>query len=228
MREPGTKDTLKLHFPWSFHILEVIAAATAREEHPMEVNTAEFQEIYDQFHPRILRYMKRMVGETEAEDLAQEVFAKVASSLASFRHESQLSTWIYRIATNSALDNLRSLLKAPTVGLAETEEDIPNQSVWTGEEEPTPESQVYRNEMNDCIRGFVVKFPQNYRAVLLLGEFEGLKNEQVADILDLSLDTVKIRLHRARQRLKEELAANCGPEWVDGNEFLPELRRTKI
>src|SRR5512147_842987 len=100
----------------------------------MEVDTAEFREIYDQFHPRILRYMERMVGESEAEDLAQEVFAKVASSLASFRHESQLSTWIYRIATNSALDNLRSLPKALIVELAEAEEDIPNQSMWTGED----------------------------------------------------------------------------------------------
>jgi DNA-directed RNA polymerase specialized sigma24 family protein len=60
--------------------------------------------------------------------------------------------------------------------------------------------------------------------VLLLAEFEGLKNEQVAEILDLTLDTVKTRLHRARERLRAELAANCGPEWVEGNEFLPELK----
>jgi RNA polymerase sigma-70 factor (ECF subfamily) len=96
--------------------------------------------------------------------------------------------------------------------------------LWTGENEPAVESQVYRNEMNDCIRGFIARLPENYRMVLLLGEFEGLKNEQIADILDLTLDTVKIRLHRARERLKAELAANCGPEWVEDNEFLPELK----
>jgi RNA polymerase sigma-70 factor (ECF subfamily) len=78
--------------------------------------------------------------------------------------------------------------------------------------------------MNDCIRGFIARLPENYRMVLVLGEFEGLKNEQIADILGLTLDTVKIRLYRARQRLKAELAANCGPEWVEGNEFLPELK----
>ena len=190
----------------------------------MEANHPEFHEIYDQFHPKILRYLARMVDESEAEDLTQEVFAKVARSLASFRGESQLSTWLYRIATNAALDRLRGLPKAPTVQLAEEAEDIPDKNVWTGENEPAVESQVYRNEMNDCIRGFIAGLPENYRMVLLLGEFEGLRNEQIADILDLTLDTVKIRLHRARERLKAELAANCGPEWVEGNEFLPELR----
>jgi len=191
----------------------------------MEANNAEFREIYEQFRPRILRYMERLAGESEAEDLAQEAFAKVANSLASFRGKSQLSTWIYRIATNTALDRLRRMPKAPTVQLAE--EDIPNESVWTGVDERTPESQVYRNEMSACIRGFIATLPENYRMVLLLGEFEGLKNEEVAEILDLSQATVKIRLHRARQRLKEELAANCGPEWVEGNEFLPNIGRTE-
>jgi RNA polymerase sigma-70 factor (ECF subfamily) len=190
----------------------------------MDANHPEFHDIYDQFHVRILRYMARMVDESEAEDLTQEVFAKVASSLASFRGESQLSTWLYRIATNAALDRLRGLPKAPNVQLAEEAEDIPDQNLWTGENEPAVESQVYRNEMNDCIRGFIARLPENYRMVLLLGEFEGLKNDQIADILDLTLDTVKIRLHRARERLKAELAANCGPEWVEDNEFLPELK----
>ena len=68
------------------------------------------------------------------------------------------------------------------------------------------------------------RLPENYRMVLMLGEFAGLKNEQIAEILELTIDTVKIRLHRGRERLKAELSANCGPEWVEGNEFLPELK----
>lgn len=190
----------------------------------MQANAAGFQQLYDEFQPRILRYLERMVGEDEAEDLAQEVFAKVASSLKGFRGDSQLSTWLYRVATNAALDRLRGLPKAPTVQLEEAEEAIPDGNVWTGEPVPAVESQVYRGEMNDCIRSFIARLPENYRTVLLLADFEGLKNEQIADILDLTLDTVKIRLHRARQRLKVEFAANCGPEWIEGNEFLPELK----
>ena len=74
----------------------------------MDAGPPEFRDIYEQFYPKILRYMARMVDESEAEDLTQEVFGRVAGSLAAFRGESQLSTWIYRIATNAALDRLGS------------------------------------------------------------------------------------------------------------------------
>jgi RNA polymerase sigma-70 factor (ECF subfamily) len=68
----------------------------------------EFQNIYDAFRPRILAYLARMVGKHEAEDLTQEVFIRVSLGLKDFRGASKLSTWIYRIATNAALDHLRS------------------------------------------------------------------------------------------------------------------------
>src|SRR4030067_455452 len=67
----------------------------------------EFEAIYVRYHPKIVRYLARFVGWHEAEDLSQEVFVKVGRSLASFRGESRISTWIYRIATNAALDRLR-------------------------------------------------------------------------------------------------------------------------
>jgi RNA polymerase sigma-70 factor (ECF subfamily) len=59
-----------------------------------------------------------------------------------------------------------------------------------------------------------------------LSEFEGLSNGEIAEVLDITLDTVKIRLHRGRERLKEELAANCDSYWVEDNEFIPELKLT--
>jgi len=68
----------------------------------------KLEEIYDTFKPKILRYLKRLVGEHEAEDLTQEVFTKIGEALKDFRGDSQISTWIYRIATNAALDRLRS------------------------------------------------------------------------------------------------------------------------
>jgi RNA polymerase sigma-70 factor (ECF subfamily) len=69
--------------------------------------------------------------------------------------------------------------------------------------------------MNDCIRGYIEKLPGDYRAVLALSEYEGLKNNEIADILGITLDTVKIRLHRARAKLKEELESNCELYWVE-------------
>jgi RNA polymerase sigma-70 factor (ECF subfamily) len=77
--------------------------------------------------------------------------------------------------------------------------------------------------MNDCIRDFVARLPENYRAVLVLSEFEGLKNAEISEILGITLDTVKIRLHRARKRLKEELETHCDPYWLVENEFAPDL-----
>ena len=83
---------------------------------PMKDRQPDFHEIHREFRPRVLRYLARMVGEAEAEDLTQEVFAKVAHALRGFRGESSLSTWIYRIATNTALDTMKKTLFRQTVG----------------------------------------------------------------------------------------------------------------
>jgi RNA polymerase sigma-70 factor (ECF subfamily) len=190
----------------------------------MPADLADFRELHDEFRPRILRYIAGMLGEAEAEDVTQEVFARAARALDRFRGESELSTWLYRIATNAALDRLRQLPREVTSPLDEAQEAAPQANVWTGECEPGVEAQVYRSEMNECIRGFIGRLSDDHRTVLLLSEFEGLGNRQIADILELTLETVKIRLHRARQRLKAELSAHCGPEWVEDNEFLPELK----
>jgi RNA polymerase sigma-70 factor (ECF subfamily) len=197
----------------------------------MEASEAEFQEIYAVFQPKILRYMARMVGENEAEDLTQEVFIKIGAVLGTFRGEASLSTWIYRIATNTALDKLRSpsfqraTLNSLDQQSSTCEPEIDDKNVWTGEKTPLVEHQIFRKEMNDCIQGLIENLPEDYRTVLILNEFEGLKNREIAEILGISLATVKIRLHRALERLKNELRANCDSYWVENNEFLPELKK---
>jgi RNA polymerase sigma-70 factor (ECF subfamily) len=197
----------------------------------MDASEAEFQEIYAVFQPKILRYMARMVGENEAEDLTQEVFIKIGAVLGTFRGEASLSTWIYRIATNTALDKLRSpsfqraTLNSLDQQSSTCEPEIDDKNVWTGEKTPLVEHQIFRKEMNDCIQGLIENLPEDYRTVLILNEFEGLKNREIAEILGISLATVKIRLHRALERLKNELRANCDSYWVENNEFLPELKK---
>lgn len=198
----------------------------------MNVSETEFQELYAAFQPKILRYLTRMVGESEAEDLTQEVFIKISPALERFRREASLSTWIYRIATNTALDRLRSpsfqrttLHSLDQKGPA-CEPEIDDKNVWTGEKTPPVEHQIFRKEMNDCVQGFIEKLPEGYRTVLILNEFEGLRNKEIAEILGISLATVKIRLHRARERLKKELMENCDSYWVENNGFLPELKRS--
>ncbi|MFC1614834.1 sigma-70 family RNA polymerase sigma factor [Gemmatimonadota bacterium] len=74
---------------------------------------------------------------------------------------------------------------------------------------PSAEQPMIKMEMNQCIRDFIEKLPESYKSVVVLSELEGLKNREIADILGVSVDTVKIRLHRARAKLKKELESHC-------------------
>jgi RNA polymerase sigma-70 factor (ECF subfamily) len=190
------------------------------------MNNLEFPNIYEAFRPKILRYLTRLIGEAEAEDLTQEVLIKVSDALPNFRGESQLSTWIYRIATHTALDRLRSPSYKRVIQNCSPgpEVEVDDRNAWTGAKTPLVEPQVFRKEMNECIQGFIQKLPENYRVVLVLSEFEGLKDSEIAETLGISSGAVKIRLHRAKERLKEELGSKCESYWVEENEFLPELK----
>jgi RNA polymerase sigma-70 factor, ECF subfamily len=200
----------------------------------MDESKLDFHDIYASYLPKILRYVTHMVGELDAEDLTQEIFVKVSQSLSDFRGEAKLSTWLYRIATNAALDRLRSptykhaaqLREAEAQG-GEVETEVDDRNIWTGEKVPVLEWQVVRKEMSECLQGYIQKLPESYRTVLALSEFEGLSNREVADILGVSLGTMKIRLHRAREKLKKDLIENCDSYWIEGNEFIPDLRRIK-
>jgi RNA polymerase sigma-70 factor (ECF subfamily) len=191
----------------------------------------EFQDIYDAFNERIRRYLARLIGAADSEDLVQEVFLKVHAALGNFRGDSSLSTWIYRIATNAAMDHLRKsppLRPEPAGGEASDDEIGPGEEEHGAERVPSLDTQVIRKEMNECIRGIVDGLPENYRAVLVLSDIEGFANKEIADVLGLSMETVKIRLHRARTRLKEELKHHCNFYRDDRNELACDRKPTPL
>jgi RNA polymerase sigma-70 factor (ECF subfamily) len=180
----------------------------------MANNELKFQDVYKEFHQRISSYLGRMVGKNEAEDLTQEVFMKINRGLGEFQGQSSISTWIYRIATNAALDRIKSRgfrESRDNVSLRAVSErgDNDDSGVLVDETSLSAEREAVRNEMNECIREFVDRLPADYRTVIILSEIKDLKNQEIADILGLSLDAVKIRLHRARARLKAEFEAGC-------------------
>ena len=171
----------------------------------------EFDEIYEELQPKIRNYLSRLLGDQEAEDSVQEVFAKVSRSLDSFKGQSKVSTWVYRIATNTAIDKLRTPAYKHASGHTSLE-DTPGAGNITSAITPNDtltDQKVIRKEMSECVREYVDRLPPDYRAVLILSELEGFKNRKIADILDISLENVKVRLHRARLRLKEELDDGC-------------------
>jgi RNA polymerase sigma-70 factor (ECF subfamily) len=180
----------------------------------MKRQELEFQDVYKEFHGKIHRYLQQMVGPNEAEDVTQEVFLKVDKGLAEFQGRSELSTWVYRIATHAALDRLRSRAGQESrtkIRLDEGTDESQGADAGVRVEDIclSAEREAIRNEMNECIREFVDRLPENYRTVVILSELKDLKDQEVAEILGISLEAAKIRLHRARVRLKAELEAGC-------------------
>lgn len=197
----------------------------------MKSNELEFNRIFKEYQPKILQYLTRLAGRYEAEDLSQEVFIKVESGLKNFRGESKLSTWIYRIATNTAVDRMRNPSfkykvneGIPSEPVQKNEINTEDKDLFTGESAESTDQQYVRKEMNSCIRNFIENLPENYKAVVILSELEEFKNNEIAGILHLTLDTVKIRLHRARAQLRKKLEGNCSFYRNEQNEFSCDLK----
>jgi len=185
----------------------------------MEIEELDFQKLYTEFHPRILRYLVGLVGEFEAEDLTQEVFIRINRALSTFRGEARISTWIYRIATNAAFDRLRQSSYQDTAQQKHTEDadfnDLVDQDQWTSEPSPSIEQSLHFKQRAECYCNFIESLPENYRLVVALSQLEDFTAKEIAEILGLGVDVVKIRLHRGRSKLLEELKSRCKPEdWL--------------
>jgi RNA polymerase sigma-70 factor (ECF subfamily) len=183
----------------------------------MDTIGLEFQVVYNEYHRRILRYLTNLVGENEAEDLTQEVFVKVSKSLDNFRGDSKFSTWLYRIATNTAIDKMRlhSFQQNAEMSMSDDLDEIEEQASWTDEETLSSEQFIMKKEMVQCFIDYVKNLPVNYRSIVVLSELEGLTNNEIAEILGLSLNVVKIRLHRGKTKLIQELKSHCkADDWL--------------
>ena len=194
----------------------------------MDSNSITFDAVYRDYYLRIKRYLARLIVLDDAEDVAQEVFLKVSKSLDGFRGESSVSTWVYRIATNAAMDRVRSPTYRARFSSAQVEEVCKTgETVLAVEGRVTSaEEDAIRSQMSGCVQDLMAQLPESYRAVLVLSETEGMKNGEIADVLGVSLETVKIRLHRARARLKNILEANCSFYHDPCNTLLCDFKRT--
>jgi len=175
------------------------------------VTKCEFLDIYNEYYQKIVQYLSRIVGPNDAEDVAQVVFDKISRNLGEFKGKSKLSTWIYRIATNTAIDRFR------LTSYKQTLESTPfkdtsgpdNRNAHSTFGPPAADQTVIRKEMSECVDQYIDNLPLNYKAILVLSELKGLSNREIADIMEISIDNVKIRLHRARAKLRETLGEGC-------------------
>jgi RNA polymerase sigma-70 factor (ECF subfamily) len=163
-----------------------------------------FEELVRRYQRPIAAYVYRMVGDYDAAlDLTQEVFIKVYNSLGRYRSEFKFSTWIYKIAHNAAIDHLRRH-NAREQTLSSS--DAPERSeVVLESRRLTPEQESERKERCSEIETVVQLLPHAYRELIVLRHSHDLSYDEIAEVTGLPLGTVKNRLFRAREAMREEL-----------------------
>jgi RNA polymerase sigma-70 factor (ECF subfamily) len=162
-----------------------------------------FEELVRRYQRPIAAYVYRMVGNYDAAlDLTQEVFIKVYASLARYRSEYKFSTWIYKIAHNAAVDHLRRYSAREQSLTGEVEGYAYELPLECGK--PTPEQESERRERRAEIEAVVDQLPRAYRELVVLRHSHDLSYDEIAEVTGLPLGTVKNRLFRAREVMREQ------------------------
>jgi RNA polymerase sigma-70 factor (ECF subfamily) len=170
-----------------------------------------YRELVRRYERPIFALLYRMVRDRElAEDLAQETFVKALNAIESYRPEFKFSSWIFKIANNAAIDHLRRR-ELDTLSLdgsphAETPEAMQATALQIGARQESPLDAVEARELGGAIEAAIGRLRPEYRSCILLRHVEGRAYEEIAEILDLPLGTVKTYIHRARNELRLALA----------------------
>jgi len=177
-------------------------------------NEAAFEQVVRQYGGRLLAVARRIVGtEEEARDVVQDAFLNAFRSLDRFEGNAKLSTWLHRIAVNAALMKLRTRKRKPEQSietlLPAFLDDGHHEERFQSWEEPVDQA-LERAETRALVRRQIDALPESYRTVLVLRDIEGLDTEETANMLGLTVNATKIRLHRARQALRTLLAPHFG------------------
>jgi len=164
----------------------------------MGEESINFDELVLEHKDKVFNLCYRFLGNyEEADDCAQETFVKVYRSLKDFRRESSVSTWIYRIAVNTCKNRVASAQYRRSRNMAQLDE--------VGDEKLSPATEADRREKGELIQEAIDSLPPDQKSVVILRDIEGLSYEGVAEATGLNLGTVKSKLARARQALREKL-----------------------
>lgn len=176
-------------------------------------NDLSFSGVFEQYRQPIRRYVMTLVRDTsEADDITQETFLRAYRSLSALQEQAKLSPWLYRIATNICYDRFRQASTRPrcqSVDEVAGAANGPSQAEWADQNSPRLDRAIEQKQMSACVQEYLENLSDSYRAAILLHDVEGLSNPEIAEMLGCSLATVKIRLHRARTRLKAALDRAC-------------------
>ncbi|MEN8697830.1 RNA polymerase sigma factor SigW [Bacillus infantis] len=165
-----------------------------------------FGEIVEIYKDKVFQLCFRMLGNRhEAEDIAQEAFLRAYINIQSFNIDLKFSTWLYRIATNLCIDRIRK--KKPDYFLDAEVAGTDGLTMYSQIAADTrlPEEDVESLELQETIQNEISKLPEKYRSVIVLKYIEELSLNEISEIMDLPLGTVKTRIHRGREALRKQL-----------------------
>jgi RNA polymerase sigma-70 factor (ECF subfamily) len=184
---------------------EVVERASAGSE-------SAYRELVRRYQRPVFSLIYRMVRDRElAEDLTQETFVKVLNAIDRYRPEYKFSSWIFKIANNAAIDHLRRR-ELDTLSLdggpdATTPDQVQATSLQLGDATESPLDELEARELGTQIERAIGALRPEYRSCIIMRHIEGRPYDEIADVLDLPLGTVKTYIHRARAELRESLGS---------------------
>jgi RNA polymerase sigma-70 factor, ECF subfamily len=167
-------------------------------------------DLFASYHDKIRRYILSMVNDpADAEDLTQDVFVQVHRKLDTVRDPDAVVSWLYRIATHVCYDRFRSSSRRPRTERIAVDGADGTNGLGDIADQLRLDRALEQAEMSACVRRYVDDLSTEYQQVIFLHDVEGLSNPQIAEMLNATLDAVKIRLHRARGKLQFALSEHC-------------------
>lgn len=209
-----------LRLPWRRILPSVIEPSDPSEQRFIqrlqERDERAFLELVQLYQARVYKLVFRMLGRREeAEDVAQEVFVQVFKAVGTFRGDSRLSTWIYRISANLCKNRLKYLLRRKVEAREEEEPGLATGSQTgalgvTAADLSRPDQLLEGYQLQEIVRDCMAEMDADFREILILRDIEDLSYEELSEVTGLADGTVKSRLHRARALLKLAVERRLG------------------
>ena len=169
-------------------------------------DSTAFEKLVLKYQSQVYNFCFRIMGNSEdAADMTQETFLKVWRNLESFHGEASFATWLFRLASNTCLDQLRSMKRRPTLPMTLTDRDGEEQTMEVPDSAPSPEEQLVKKEDSVLLQEAMSSLDAEQRQILTLRVVNDLSYTEIAQALSLKEGTVKSRLARAREHLRKKL-----------------------
>ena len=181
----------------------------------------DFWKIYDQYYNAVRKFILAYTKDGwVADDLIQETFIKVQKNLKSVRDPAKLSSWIFRIAHNLCHDHYRQA-KRSSLNQRNIQQEI------VSFKEAVAQKELEQQQMGECVQDKMDLLPPDYRSVLILSDIMAFSHKEIAEILEISVSNVKVRVHRARKKFRAILEDHCSFEVDERNVLVCDPKEEK-